>query len=96
MKLDEVRIDKALSQIRAQAVPENHPVMAQLSEMFGDHTFFLDSSGLNIIEPAEAGEENPGTGQVVKLATWLDETRTNLVPQEPEYTQIVVELDKAA
>ena len=28
--------------------------LPQLSEMFGDHTFFLDSNGLNIVEPIEA------------------------------------------
>lgn len=96
MKLTEARIDSALHQLNAQAVPENHPVIGQLSEMFGDHTFFLDASGLNIIEPAESEDENPGTGQVVKLASWLDETRTNLVPQEPEYTHVMIELDRAA
>lgn len=96
MKLTEARIDSALHQMNAQAVPETHPVMAQLSEMFGDHTFFLDSGGLTIIEPTENAEENPGAGQVVKLARWLDETRTNLVPQEPEYTERVIALDRAA
>jgi len=35
-------------------------------------------------------------GRVVKLARWGDETRRNLAPHEPEYTDIVVTLDKAA
>lgn len=96
MKLTEARIDSALHQLKAQAVPENHPVMGQLSQMFGEHTFFIDAGGLTIIEPTEDADEHPGTGQVVKLASWLDETRTNLVPQEPEYTQVVVALDRAA
>lgn len=96
MKLTEARIDSAVHQLDAQAVPETHPVMTQLSEMFGDHTFFLDSGGLTIIEPTEDEDENPGAGQVVKLARWLDESRTNLVPQEPEYTEVVIALDRAA
>jgi len=96
MKLTEARIDSALHQLNAQAVPENHPVISQLSQMFGEHTFFIDAGGLTIIEPTEDADENSGTGQVVKLASWLDETRTNLVPQEPEYTHVVVALDRAA
>jgi hypothetical protein len=96
VKLSETRIDKALTQLTAQAVPENHPVMGQLSEIFGDHTFFIDAGGLNIIEPPQSEGAGPGTGEVVKLARWFDETRTNLVPQEPEYTALMIELDRAA
>ena len=35
--------------------------MPQLARLFGDHTFFLDSEGLNIVEPIEA-EQNDGAG----------------------------------
>ena len=97
MKLTEARIDSALHQIEAQAVPENHPVTIQLSELFGEHTFFLDASGLTIIEPVQLeGGGADGMGRVVKLAKWGDETRRNLSPHEPEYTDVVVALDKAA
>ncbi len=106
MKLTEARIDRALDQLNAQAVPENHPVVAQLSHLFGDHTFFLDASGLCIIEPAKldgAGDGKAATamgqatmGQVVQLADWVDETRTNLAPHEREYTETLVVLDRAA
>lgn len=96
MKLTETRIDSALHQLNAQAVPESHPAMSQLSEMFGDHTFFLDADGLTIIEPAGDEVENLGAGRVVKLASWRDESHTDLVPQEPEYTDVVIVLDRAA
>lgn len=108
MKLTEARIDRALDQLNAQAVPENHPVMAQLSRLFGDHTFFLDASGLCIIEPAKLDGKLDGDGmaatamgqatmgQVVQLADWIDETRTNLAPHEREYTETLVVLDRAA
>lgn len=97
MKLTEARIDRALSQIEAQAVPENHPATSQLSELFGDHTFFLGAGGLTIIEPVQRdGGGEDGMGRVVKLARWGDETRQNLAPHEPEYTDIVVALDRAA
>jgi hypothetical protein len=96
MKLTEERIDRALHQIEAQAVPENHPVTFQLSELFGEHTFFLDAGGLAIIEPVKADGNANITGRVVKLARWGDESRRNLAPHEPEFTDIVVALDKAA
>jgi hypothetical protein len=93
MKLTSEQVERTLTQLEAQAVPSNHPAVPQLSEMFGDHTFFLDSNGLNIVEPIEAG---PSTGaqpaQVVNLANWADETLTRLAPHEPEPTEAIVDL----
>jgi len=93
MKLTSAQVERTLMQFEAQAVPSNHPAVPQLSEMFGDHTFFLDSNGLNIVEPVEAG---PDTGtqpvQVVNLANWADETLTRLAPHEPEPTSAIVDL----
>ena len=90
MRLSSARVERTLSQVPAQAIPENHPVVPQLSKIFGDHTFFVDNSGLLIVEPAES----PGTpqGQVVKLAAWSDANRTSLAPHEPEATDVVVVL----
>lgn len=98
MKLTEARIDSALHQLEAQAIPENHPATVQLGELFGEHTFFLDAGGLTIIEPVPVQTDGAadGMGRVVKLARWGDESRKNLTPHEPEYTDIVVALDRAA
>ena len=93
MKLTSEQVERTLTQLEAQAVPSNHPALAQLSEMFGDHTFFLDSNGLNIVEPIEAGPEaGAQPAQVVNLANWADETLTKLAPHEPEPTDVVVVL----
>jgi hypothetical protein len=35
-------IERTLTQFEAEAVPENHPALAQLNRLFGDHTFFID------------------------------------------------------
>jgi hypothetical protein len=43
MKLNTALVERALDQFEAQAIPENHPVVGQLSTLFGDHTFFLDA-----------------------------------------------------
>ena len=62
--------------------------------MFGDHTFLLDSNGLNILEPAdEAPRETVQAARVINLANWSDENLTRLSPHEPEPTGAIIELD---
>jgi hypothetical protein len=93
MKLNSASVERTLNQFDAQAIPENHPVVGQLNSLFGDHTFFLDANGLNIVEPAESSDPGARTGQIVKLAGWSDDKRTSLAPHEPEPTDLVVVLD---
>jgi hypothetical protein len=92
MKLTSALVERTLDQFEAQAIPENHPVVPQLNSLFGDHTFFLNGSGLNIVEPTEA-DNGAQRGQVVKIAGWQDANRTSLVPHEPEPTDVVIVLD---
>ena len=92
MKLSAERVDRTLSQFEAMPLPEDHPAIAQLNQLFGEHTFFLTVNGLHVVEPAEAPAEGDSAGQVVKLASWSDPNRTSLVPHEPEPTEVVVDL----
>ena len=92
MKLSAERVDRTLSQFEAMPLPEDHPAMAQLNQLFGEHTFFLTVSGLHVVEPTEPPAAGEPTGQVVKLASWSDGNRTSLVPHEPEPTEVVVDL----
>lgn len=69
MKLSSVQVERALHQVHAQALPDNHPSMPELNRVFGDHTFFLDDSGLHIAEPA-VPEEGGEAVCMVKLASW--------------------------
>lgn len=91
MKLNSAQVERTLTQFEAKAIPDNHPVVPQLSDLFGDHTFFLDGRGLNIVEPASE-ETGPESAQVVNVARWTDDNRTSLTPQEPEPTPVVVSL----
>ncbi len=93
MKLNSALVERTLTQFEAQAIPENHPVVPQLNSLFGDHTFFLNGSGLNIVEPAQNADDGAQKGQVVKIAGWQDADRTSLVPHEPEPTDVVVVLE---
>ena len=92
MRLTPALVERTLSQFEAQAIPENHPAMPELNRLFGDHTFFLDSNGLNIIEPAVGEEEGGQAANVVKLASWNDAERTSLAAHEPQPTNVIIEL----
>jgi len=92
MKMNSAQIEQTLNQFDAQAIPAGHPAMPQLERLFGNHTFFLDSEGLNIVEPVV--EQSDGRrGVVVNLASWTDETKASLEPHEPESTELVVDLE---
>jgi len=58
--------------------------------MFGDHTFFLNEDGLNIIEPLK---ERPQSGILLNVASWDDTEERNMVAHKPESTDVVVELE---
>jgi hypothetical protein len=90
MKLSDRGVDRTLDQFDAEPLPENHPALPQLTEVFGEHTFFLDDSGLVILEPTNGRDE---TGQVVKLASWNPD-HTSLKPHEPERTDVMIELSE--
>jgi hypothetical protein len=93
VKLTSAQIERTLSQFEAKALPHNHPIIPRLTELFGEHTFFLDSNGLNIVEPtAEAPREGTQAGRVVNLANWSDANLSSLAPHEPEPTDAIVEL----
>lgn len=91
MKLNSTLVERTLNQFEAQAIPNDHPAASQLTSLFGDHTFFVDDTGLHIVEPAGSTEAGAQTAQVVKLAEW-NENRTSLVAHEPEPIDLVVVL----
>ena len=47
MKLTSAQVERTLGQFEARAIPDDHPVIPQLNDLFGEHTFFLDRKGLN-------------------------------------------------
>jgi hypothetical protein len=90
MKMNSAQIEQTLHQLNAEAIPENHPVMSQLEWLFGEHTYFLDSNGLNIVEPVETAQN---AGRLVNLANWTDANAAGLQPHEPEPTELMVEFE---
>jgi len=95
MKLTSTEVEQALTQFDGQAIPDNHPVVAQLNRLFGEHTFFLDGHGLNIVEPAPFAGESTRSAQMVNVADWSEADPTRLEPHEPQPTEIVLVLGSA-
>jgi hypothetical protein len=95
MKLNSASLERAIDQWQADPVPEQHPAIPQLNQVFGDHTFFVDSDGLHIVEPGEPNAAGDPTGNVLRVARWSDDSHTSLVPQQPEPTGTVVVFDAA-
>ncbi len=93
MKMSSAQVERTLTQFQAQPVPDDHPALVQLRQMFGDHTFFLDRNGLSIVEPTELPANGTLSGTVIEIANWTDATCSSLAPHEPEVTDLVLSLD---
>src|SRR5260370_14230343 len=93
MKLNSAQVEQTLTQFEAQVIPDDHPLVPKLNELFCDHTFFLDTNGLNVVEANESIDAGAPAGTVVNLANWSDAQLTSLAPHEPEPTEVVVILE---
>lgn len=93
MKLTAALVKQTANQFEAQPVPDDHPLVPQLNEIFGDHTYFIDRDGLSIVERTESPQSGSKSARVVKLADWQDASRTKLQVHDPEPTDVVVTLD---
>lgn len=84
MKLTKAQITQISDQISADPVPEDGPAADLLKEHFGEHTFYVDESGLHIFETDEA-DEVVGECRVfaVRVASWTNEKRDALSPHDP-------------
>jgi hypothetical protein len=66
MKLNSAQVERTLSQLQGEAIPDNHPVVPQLNNIFGEHTFFLDKNGLSIVEARQRRRVGSSVGQSCK------------------------------
>ena len=82
MKLTSAQVERTLTQFEGEVIPDNHPVVPQLNSLFGEHTFFLDSHGLNIVEPEAAGS-GAQSAKVVNVANWSGANPNRLEAHPP-------------
>ncbi len=94
MKLTPMQIAATRDSMNATPLPDDHPVMGQLKDAFGEHTFFLDQNGLSVfVEQSEVPEEvelPEGDPRLVLIAAWTDENRQALGPIEPVDTGVTL------
>jgi hypothetical protein len=93
MKLNSAQVKQTMTQLNAQVLPDDHPALAQLNSVFGEHTFFVDTNGLKVLEPAARPDVEGQAGEVVSLAEWSDPELTSLRPHEPEPTGVLITLE---
>jgi len=74
-----------------EVVEEDDPTLDWLVDAFGEHTFFIDADGLNVVEPPHPDGEG-SSGVVVKVASWTDDGG-GLQVHEPEVLPLTVDLD---
>lgn len=90
MKLSSEKLGTILEQIDSEVIPDDHPSLPKLREVFGDHTFFIDDGGLTIIQPLDQHRQ---TGGLVKIARWDDADPPHLVAHTPEETDVLIKLE---
>ena len=90
MKLNSAQVEQTLTQLKAQVIPDDHPIVSNLNELFGHHTYFVDGNGLNVVEPSDNNHAGAPLGKVINLAGWSDAHMTSLTLHDPEPTEIVV------
>jgi hypothetical protein len=92
MKLTPAQIKQVEEQTESRPIPDDEPVVAQLMEAFGEHTFYLQTDGLHILVHHADHAAEGQVANVVRVAQWSDEEADALVPQEPEPTDMYVDL----
>jgi len=96
MKLNSNQIAAVREDLIAEPLEEENPAMASLRQAFGDHTFYVGSEGLFVVEPVE-DDAHPGEpAQLVLVAAWTDEEKKALQPVPPQQTEKVIDLAAAA
>ena len=93
MKLYSELLVRAVRQLRADPIPDEHSVVPQLKNVYGDHTFFIGDDGLHIVESGDRNEiGEPTTGNVVRIARSSDAGRSSLALHQRVPIGIIITL----
>ena len=93
MKLNGQQVAKVHDQTGGNPIPENHPLFSDLKDVFGDHTFYVVPDGLCVWETMETSNNGGDVMKAMVVASWTDETKTELMPHDPQPTSLIVTLD---
>ena len=92
MKLTDAQIERIEDQFSVSPIPEDEPIIGQLAEVFGDHTFYLGESGLVVWDRIDENGGEPAQLVAVQLAEWADDTHSAMQVHEPVSTGIFVDM----
>ncbi len=92
MKLTAIQIKQVEDQIGMRPITDDEPVVSQLSEVFGDHSFYLQEDGLHMLTLHAELEGGAQVANLVHVAQWSTDEAGSLVPREPDPTDIYVDL----
>lgn len=94
MKLTTPQVAELQKETGAQVIDDAAPVQEQLSQAFGDHTFFLNEDGLHVWEKVVDEETNTEQMAAVQIAGWQDDQKSALVRLEPKVFKLL-QLDES-
>lgn len=95
MKMSSLLVERTLASSKPSLWPTTIRQWLNSINCLASTPFFLDGSGLHIVEPAEPTDAGAEKGVVVKLASWSDLSHTSLAPHPPEVTDLIVMLEAA-
>ncbi|WNK00601.1 hypothetical protein L2D14_04055 [Thalassospiraceae bacterium LMO-JJ14] len=95
MKLTTDQVGAIERQTGAIPIPDDNPASEALTEVFGEHTFYADQSGLHVLEPVDAEELDGTHAEVIQIAEWTTDAKDELQPIEPQRSGAVLGLDEA-
>lgn len=79
MKLSEEQANQIAGSTNLSAISLEDDVQKDLEAQLGDHTYFVNSDGLFVLEPM--GEGN--NALLVAVALWSKDSENELIPQNP-------------
>ena len=89
MRLSNAQTRDVMQQAEAQAIPADHPAVPDLERAFGPHTFFASTEGLHVVERGEVPGPETDAAFLVKIAGWVDDRHSGVIPQRAEVTKVV-------
>ncbi|MCB1512264.1 MAG: hypothetical protein KDJ36_15295 [Hyphomicrobiaceae bacterium] len=96
MLLSETQIAAVRAQAGVDPVPADHTFRGQLAERYGDHTFYLGSGGLYILEPFGLPMPESDPAIFVNIAVWVDDSHSQLKTIPPVRVEHAVDLKAGA
>lgn len=92
MKLSNAQIAAVEQATGANPIPAEDPATEKLSEVVGDHTFYVDQQGLVVLESPEAAATPDETLEIVRVGTWVEGEQQQLALTPPQRTGQVLDL----